>query len=81
MTVWPGTGLEGDAWMVTLGGCCGLRFDVPAVGLETVRVCAAAGIAVLALEAGKTLLLDKEELLRQADVAGLGIVGVDVEGA
>ena len=35
-----------------------LRFDVPAVGPETVAVCREAGIAVLAVEAGKTLLLD-----------------------
>lgn len=53
-----------------------LRFDVPAVGLETVRVCTAAGVAVLALETGRTLLLDKDEVLRQADTAGLSIVGV-----
>lgn len=53
-----------------------LRFDVPAVGPETVRVCRATQIAVLALEAGKTLLLDKDELLRLAEDAGLVIVGV-----
>ena len=34
-------------------------------------------VAVLALEAGKTLLLDKDELLRLADEAGLSIVGVE----
>jgi len=56
-----------------------LRFDVPAVGPDTVGVCTAAGIAVLALEAGKTLLLDKDELLRRASAAGLCIVGVDTE--
>jgi UDP-2,3-diacylglucosamine hydrolase len=54
-----------------------LRFDVPAVGPQTVRVCTAAGVAVLALEAGKTLLLDKDELLHQADADGLRIVGVE----
>ena len=54
-----------------------LRFDVPAIGLDTVRVCRAARVAVLALEAGKTLLLDKDELLREADDVGLIIVGVD----
>jgi DUF1009 family protein len=53
-----------------------LRFDVPAVGPETVRVCQAARIAVLALEAGKTLLLDKDELLRLAEETELCIVGV-----
>ena len=58
-----------------------LRFDVPAVGLETVRVCTAAGVAVLAVEAGKTLLLDKDEVVRLADAHGLGIVGVDAGAA
>ncbi|MFQ5665733.1 MAG: LpxI family protein [Candidatus Binatia bacterium] len=53
-----------------------LRFDVPAIGPETVRVCASAGVAVLALEAGRTLLLDKEQVLRRAEATGLSIVGV-----
>jgi DUF1009 family protein len=54
-----------------------LRFDVPAVGPETVRVCVQAGVAVLALEAGKTLLLDRAELLQDAEHSGLCIVGVE----
>ncbi|MBI3784802.1 MAG: UDP-2,3-diacylglucosamine diphosphatase LpxI [Deltaproteobacteria bacterium] len=54
-----------------------LRFDVPAVGPQTVQSCVAAGIAVLALEAGKTLLLDKEDLLRDAAAAGLTVIGVE----
>jgi len=57
-----------------------LRFDVPAVGPDTIPVCSAAGIAVLALEAGKTLLLDREECLRAADGAELIIVGVGGDG-
>jgi DUF1009 family protein len=56
-----------------------LRFDVPAVGPDTVDVCADCGIAVLALEVGKTLLLDKEELLHKAAGTGLVIVGIDGE--
>ena len=39
-----------------------LRFDIPCVGLRTLEVCAAAHIAVLALEAGKTLLLEPDEV-------------------
>jgi DUF1009 family protein len=58
-----------------------LRFDVPAAGPETVRVCAEAGIAVLAVEAGKTLLLEKQDLLREADAAGLSVVGVETGAA
>jgi UDP-2,3-diacylglucosamine hydrolase len=57
-----------------------LRFDVPAVGPHTVRLCTTHGIAALALEAGKTLLLDKEDLLRDADASGLCIVGVEANG-
>ncbi|MCX8072183.1 MAG: UDP-2,3-diacylglucosamine diphosphatase LpxI [Candidatus Binatia bacterium] len=53
-----------------------LRFDVPAVGPNTIDVCASVGVSVVALEAGKTLLLDKEALLAKADEAGIAVVGV-----
>lgn len=53
-----------------------LRFDVPAVGVDTVARLHAAGATALALEAGKTILLEKERLLRQADQLGIAIVGV-----
>jgi len=39
-----------------------MRFDIPCIGSRTLEICASAGIAVLALEAGKTLLLDEEEV-------------------
>jgi DUF1009 family protein len=57
-----------------------LRFDVPAVGPETVRSCRAAGVDVLALEAGRTLLLDRDELVAAAESSGLAVVGVRVDG-
>jgi len=37
-----------------------LRFDIPCLGPQTLQVCAAARISVLALEAGKSLLLEQE---------------------
>ncbi len=37
-----------------------MRFDIPCLGPKTLETCAAAGIAVLALEAGRTLLLEQE---------------------
>ncbi len=37
-----------------------MRFDVPCLGPRTLETCARAGVAVLALEIGKTLLLEKE---------------------
>jgi hypothetical protein len=85
--------IEGTDATIRRGGCAGavvvkvskpqqdLRFDVPAVGPETVGVCAAAGVTVLALEARKTLLLDKQELLHAAERGGLCIVGVEASGA
>ena len=37
-----------------------MRFDLPCIGAQTLETCAASGVAVLALEAGKTLLLEQE---------------------
>lgn len=54
-----------------------LRFDVPAVGLDTVRMLAELKGAVLAVEAGKTILLEKEKLIAAADAAGIVVVAVD----
>jgi len=53
-----------------------LRFDVPAVGLETVKLMEETKGAVLAVEAGKTILLEKDELLREANRAKIAVVGV-----
>jgi DUF1009 family protein len=39
-----------------------MRFDVPCIGPQTIETCGKAGINVLAFEAGKTLLLDEEDL-------------------
>jgi DUF1009 family protein len=39
-----------------------MRFDIPCVGLTTLQTCHETGVAVLALEAGTTLLLDREEV-------------------
>jgi DUF1009 family protein len=41
-----------------------LRFDIPCLGPQTVEACAAARIAVLAFEAGKTLVLEEDEVER-----------------
>jgi DUF1009 family protein len=58
-----------------------LRFDVPAIGLDTVNNLHRVGGTVLAVEAGKTILLEKESLLRQADAYGISVVGVRVDGS
>jgi len=43
-----------------------MRFDIPCIGAKTLEICAKGGIAVLALEGGKTLLLEEEEVKRIA---------------
>ena len=52
-----------------------LRFDIPIIGLETLKVCAEASVSALALEAGSTMIFDKEKFIKQADAQGLSIVG------
>jgi DUF1009 family protein len=54
-----------------------LRFDVPVIGLATVRLMARLKVSALAIEARKTLVMDREDLIREADAAGLTIVAVD----
>ncbi|HXX31997.1 MAG TPA: UDP-2,3-diacylglucosamine diphosphatase LpxI [Myxococcaceae bacterium] len=53
------------------------RFDLPAVGPGTVEVLAEVGARALAVEAGKTLLLDAGRLLGLAERAGISVVGVE----
>jgi len=53
-----------------------LRFDVPVTGPRTLESMKEAGAVVLALETGKTLLLEKETLLKVAHAAKLCITGV-----
>lgn len=52
------------------------RFDLPAAGLGTIQALSEVGGAVLALEAGRTLLLDRPECLAAADRAGIAVVGI-----
>jgi DUF1009 family protein len=52
------------------------RFDMPAVGLGTLEVLASGNVAVLAVEADRTLLLDRAEFLREADRRGIAVLGV-----
>ena len=50
-----------------------MRFDVPVVGLPTIEQMKSARATALALDAGRTLLFDREKLITQADAAGIAI--------
>src|SRR5579864_4440450 len=52
-----------------------LLFDVPVAGLNTIAVMRETGATFLAVDAGRTLLLDREEMLRRANDAGIAIAG------
>jgi len=54
-----------------------MRFDVPVVGARTVDAMREAGARTLALEAGRTLLLDHTAVLAAADEAGVAVWGID----
>jgi DUF1009 family protein len=53
-----------------------MRFDVPVIGSETIRVAAEVRIAVIATEARRTLLLDRKAVIEAAGRAGISLVGV-----
>ena len=53
-----------------------MLFDVPVAGPATVAVMQETGTTAMAVDAGRTLLLDREEMLRRADAADIVIVGV-----
>ena len=52
-----------------------MRFDVPVVGVSTIEAMKAVGAAVLSVDAGKTLMIDGNAVIRAADEAGITIVG------
>ncbi len=51
-----------------------MRFDVPVIGLSTVETMLRAGASCLSIEAGKTLLFDRDAVLERASNAGIAIV-------
>lgn len=53
-----------------------MRFDVPAVGLATLQTMLESGASVLVVEAGKTVVFDRKEMVEFADRHKMSIVGV-----
>jgi len=55
------------------------RFDIPCIGPSTADTLARSGVAVLAVEAGRTIALDRDEMARRADQEGVCIVATSGE--
>ncbi len=53
-----------------------VRFDVPVVGMRTIDLLSGCRASALALEAEKTILLEKDAMLRKAERAGIAVVGI-----
>lgn len=51
-----------------------MRFDVPVIGVETMRLAREAGLRVIAVEAGKTLLLERDAIVDLANDSGVSLL-------
>jgi UDP-2,3-diacylglucosamine hydrolase len=58
-----------------------MRFDVPVVGIATIQATRVAGASALSVDAGKTLMIDGEAIVRSADEVGITIVGRSGHGS
>ncbi|HEY4009722.1 MAG TPA: UDP-2,3-diacylglucosamine diphosphatase LpxI [Acidobacteriaceae bacterium] len=55
-----------------------LRFDVPVAGVPTIETMRRAGATCLCVEAGRTLLFDREAMIAAADAAGIAVVAEEI---
>lgn len=89
-TVLAVEGFEGTNEAIRRGGCLGrtgavvvkvakpnqdIRFDVPVIGVETIRIAGEAKIRVIAVQAGQTLLLERDRLVEESNRAGISLLG------
>jgi hypothetical protein len=51
-----------------------MRFDVPVIGVETVRIAGESGVRVITVEAGKTLLLERDAIIALANSSNMSVV-------
>lgn len=56
-----------------------LRFDVPSIGLETIGIMGEVKAAVLAVEAGRTLIFDREKMLQKANEKKIAVIALSAE--
>ena len=70
-------------WTLCKGARCGhdRRSDVPTIGVTTIERLHDAGAGCLALAAGDVIMIDKDEVIAEADRRGIAIVGVPVGAA
>ena len=67
----------GTVVVKAVGGRQDYRFDVPTIGAATLEIMAEGRATALAMESGRMLLVDREEVVRIADRAGIAVVSVE----
>jgi UDP-2,3-diacylglucosamine hydrolase len=53
-----------------------LRFDLPAIGPRTIEIMASVNASVLAVEAGRTIIIDRDLTLQKAESSRIAVVGI-----
>jgi hypothetical protein len=61
---------------VSKGSSQDMRFDVPVIGPRTIETLGKAGATVLAIEAGRTLVLEEDRCVKKANKCGISIVAI-----
>ena len=56
-----------------------MRFDVPSIGLETIEVMGEVKASALAVEAGRTLIFDREKMLERANEKNIAVIALGVD--
>jgi DUF1009 family protein len=56
-----------------------MRFDIPVIGMRTLKSLRKAGVAVLAVEARRTILLERDRLVAEANRMGLCFLAVETK--
>jgi UDP-2,3-diacylglucosamine hydrolase len=76
-----GTTLSGPGAVVVKAVAPGhdFRFDIPAIGPDTLQIAAAGGATAIAVQAGAVIVLEAEATIRGADAAGIALVSADVD--
>jgi DUF1009 family protein len=81
-TIRRGTRLAGPGAVIVkaIGADNDYRFDVPAIGPPTIAAAAEGRAAVLAVERGRVMLVDREDVTRRAEESEIALVTVDGDG-
>ena len=53
-----------------------IRFDLPTIGPGTIETMKEVAARILAVEAGMTVVIDREAMIKSADAAGITVVGI-----